>query len=471
MKNNIGLYGLGVMGQSLVINMANHGYRVSAYNKFDYEKVTAPFAARTEGKTISTYKKLIDFVQSLEKPRKIILMVTAGKAVDSILEDLVPMLEQGDLVADCGNSYYKDTIRREAALRKKGIYYFGIGVSGGEKGALEGPSIMPGGDKKAYDDLLSDILTAISAKTKDGSPCCNYIGPDGAGHYVKMVHNGIEYGDIEIICEAYSIMKNLLSMNNEEMADKFENWNRGRLNSYLIDITSKILRKKDPESGMYVVDLILDEAGQKGTGKWTSMEALDMGIAAPTIAESVFARCISAIKPQRIKASQIFSKPAHISENKEQLLKDLEQAVYASKILSYAQGFALLKEASEDHHWDLRFGDIALLWREGCIIRAKFLERIKQAFDKEKSLENLLVSDEFSSDIENAVPGWRRVVSETILTGIYAPAITNSLLYFDGYTSDRLPANLLQAQRDWFGAHTYRRVDRPHEQSFHTIWE
>lgn len=471
MENNIGVYGLGVMGRSLAVNIANHGYRVAAYNKFDYEKVTMPFADSNKGKPITAYKDLNEFIESIERPRRIILMVTAGKAVDSIIEELVPLLDEGDLIADCGNSYYKDTIRREAELKKKHIFFFGVGVSGGEKGALYGPSIMPGGDKSIYDSLLSEILTAISAKTSEGDPCCNYIGPNGAGHYVKMVHNGIEYGDIEIICEAYSIMKNLLCMSNEEMADQFEKWNHGRLNSYLIDITSKILRKKDPETGKYVVDLILDEAGQKGTGKWTSMEALDMGVAAPTIAESVFARCLSAVKAQRVKAAQLFRKPTPGSLDKHQILVDLENAVYASKILSYAQGFSLLKEASAEHNWELNYGEIALLWREGCIIRAKFLDRIKQAFDENRNLDNLLVSNEFAPDIANAAEGWRRIVSQCVLTGIYSPGITNSLIYFDGYTSEYLPANLLQAQRDWFGAHTYHRIDQPHEQNFHTEWE
>lgn len=469
--NDIGLYGLGVMGQSLVLNMAGKGYHVAAFNRFDYENTTLRFIEnRASSLPVTGYRNVEEFVSSLAKPRKIILMVTAGKAVDSIIEELTPLLDKGDMIADCGNSYYKDTIRRESTLKEKGIHFFGIGVSGGEKGALEGPSIMPGGDKAFYEHYFGRILEDMAAKASDGRPCCTYIGPDGAGHYVKMVHNGIEYSDIQNICEAYFLMKELLGMNNEEMADVFASWNEGRLNSYLIEITAGILRKKD-DNGNYIVDLILDEAGQKGTGKWASMEALDMGVAAPSIVESVLARCLSAMKQKRLSASAIFPKQTcpDIPEKK-QYLKDLECAVYASKIISYAQGFALMQEAGKEHDWNLDYGKIAMIWREGCIIRAQFLSRIKDAFEEE-NLSNMMVSKEFTEDLKTCEPGWRRIAESAISHGIYSPVIVSSLLYFDGYRSPVLPANLLQAQRDWFGAHTYHRVDRPHEESFHTKWE
>ncbi|MEE3487559.1 MAG: decarboxylating NADP(+)-dependent phosphogluconate dehydrogenase [Bulleidia sp.] len=469
--NDIGLYGLGVMGQSLVLNMAGKGYHAAAFNKFDYEKTTLPFIVKRAGSLpVTGYRTVEEFVSSLARPRKIMLMVTAGKAVDSIIEELIPFLEEGDMIADCGNSYYKDTIRREKHLAEKGIHFFGIGVSGGEKGALEGPSIMPGGNKAFYEESFGNILEAMSARAEDGEPCCAYIGPDGAGHYVKMVHNGIEYSDIQNICEAYFLMKELLGMGNEEMADVFASWNEGRLNSYLIDITSKILRKKD-ENGNYIVDLILDEAGQKGTGKWASMEALDMGVAAPSVVESVLARCLSAMKQERLAASSVFPNEKIVDvRDKEQFLKDLECAVYASKIVSYAQGFALMKEASEEHDWNLDYGRIAMIWRNGCIIRAQFLSRIKDAFEEE-SLSNMMVSKEFIENLKECEPGWRRTAASAIAHGIYSPVIVNSLLYFDGYRSPQLPANLLQAQRDWFGAHTYHRADKPYEESFHTQWE
>lgn len=472
MKSYIGLYGLGVMGQSLALNIARHNYSVSVFNKFDYETVTVDFLNRAENLPVQGFKELQDFIDSLEKPRKVLLMVTAGKVVDMIIEELLPLLEQGDMIIDCGNSYFKDTIRRENSLKEKGIHFFGVGVSGGEKGALTGPSIMPGGDESDYRQYLSHLLNDISAHTVEGDACCDYIGPDGAGHYVKMVHNGIEYGDIQIICEAYDVMKNVLRLSNEEMADVFAEWNDGRLNSYLIEITSQILTKVDEETGKYVIDIILDEAGQKGTGKWTSMEALDIGVAVPTIAESVFVRCLSARKEERVHASKVFPKDNIETEfDVKQVLSDLEEAVYASKIVSYAQGFTQLKEASEEYNWNLQFGEIAMLWREGCIIRAQFLSRIKNAFQQNKDLKNLMLADEFANDLKIAQEGWRNIAKLGIEYGIYLPAITNSLMYFDGYRSAVLPANLLQAQRDWFGAHTYHRVDKPHDESFHTYWE
>ena len=467
----IGLIGLGVMGQSLVLNIARHGYSISVWNR-KTEVMEKFINERVKDEPVEGYKDLKEFVDSLEKPRKILIMVTAGKAVGAVVDSLLPYLDEGDTLADLGNSYFKDTIRRSEELTEKGFHFFGVGVSGGEMGALTGPSIMPGGNREFYENYLGKVLEDVSAHTESGVPCCDYIGTDGAGHYVKMVHNGIEYGDIQIICEAYDIMKNVLGMNNEEMAEVFTKWNEGRLNSYLIEITSKILTRKDEETGEYITDIILDEAGQKGTGKWTSLEALDLGTPSSTIAESVFARCLSALKDQRVRASKRFVKHAHPFEgDKEAYLKDLEAAVYASKIISYAQGFAQLKEAAAVYNWDLQFGRIALLWREGCIIRAQFLEKIDEVFRENKDIDNLIMSESFGKDIEEAEPAWRRIVTSAIENELYVPTLANSLLYFDGYRSERLPANLLQAQRDWFGAHTYHRVDRPHDESFHTIWE
>ena len=355
-------------------------------------------------------------------------------------------------------------------LLEKGIHFFGVGVSGGEKGALEGPSIMPSGDKESY-KYLKPIFNAIAAHTKNGEVCCNYIGPDGSGHFVKMVHNGIEYGDIQIICEAYQLMKTILHLSNAEMADVFEKWNNGRLHSYLIEITSKILKRQDPETGKEIVDVILDTAGQKGTGKWTSMEGLDKGVPIPTIIESVSARCLSAKKEERVNASKEFECKANYPIDKETFIDRLEKAVYASKICSYAQGFSLLKEASEEYNWNLNYGEIALLWREGCIIRADFLGDIKAAYLEDENLVNLLLYSKFKKEIVEAETAWRQVVIEGIGNGIYIPCITNSLLYFDGYRTERMPANLLQAQRDWFGAHRYQRIDKPSDLTFHTEWE
>jgi 6-phosphogluconate dehydrogenase len=473
MKSYIGLIGAGVMGKSLSINISRNGYSISIYD-VQAEKVEQFIQNKAKGNPlISGFGNFDDFMDSLEEPKKVLLLVPAGDPVESVVTQLSAVMKSGDMIIDCGNSYYKDTIRREKWMKKKGILYFGVGISGGEKGALEGPSIMPGGDKESYDKYLADLLQKISAHTVDHVPCCDYIGSDGAGHYVKMVHNGIEYGDIQIICEAYFLMKNLLSMNNAQIADVFDKWNRGKLNSYLTEITSIILRKKDNETGNDLVDMILDEAGQKGTGKWASMEALDMGVPAPTICESVVARCLSAIKEQRIKASKIFitHKPENKTLDKEEWISKLEDAIYAAKIISYAQGFALMKEASEEHHWDLHYGSIALLWREGCIIRAQFLEKIKQAYDHHPDLENLMMEEPFSEDLEKAEKGFREIVSCAVQNGIYIPCLSSSLQYFDGYRTEVLPANLLQAERDYFGAHTYHRIDKPITESFHTKWE
>lgn len=471
MGNYIGVYGLGVMGSSLALNISGHGYTTSVFN-IEPDVTRRFMETRAEGRPIDAFEDLAEFVASLERPRKVLMMVKAGDVVDSVSESLAPLLEPGDILIDCGNSFYKDTIRRERAYGEQDIYFFGVGVSGGEKGALVGPSIMPGGDKEVYEAALGTLMADIAAHAPDGTPCCGYIGPDGAGHYVKMVHNGIEYGDIQIICEAYFMMRELLGMGNAEMADVFEAWNQGRLSSYLIDITAKILRVKDPETGDDLVDHILDEAGQKGTGMWTACEGLEMGAPIPTLTEAVFARNLSAIKQERLRAAAAFGgRPEPPAVDREAFLAELEQAVYASKITSYAQGFALLALASDKHGWDLSLGDIALLWREGCIIRAKFLDRIKAAFDGDAPVENLILSDEFKGEVEQALPSWRHVVAACIKAGLYIPVMANSLMYLDGYTSPKLPANLLQAQRDWFGAHTYRRDDRPHDESFHTVWE
>ena len=468
MSSVIGVYGMGVMGQSLALNIARHEYQVSVYN---YEKeVTEKFMReRVKEETIVPTFTEEQFVESLEKPKKILMMVTAGKVVDMVIDRLLPMLEEGDILIDGGNSYYKDTIVRHERCAAKGVCYFGIGISGGEMGALKGPSLMPSGSKEAY-AYLAPILNDIAAKTENGEACCHYIGPDGSGHYVKMVHNGIEYGDIQIICEAYQILK-AVGFGNDEIQKIFEKWNQGKLNSYLIEITSEILKVKDPKTGKWLVDMILDVASQKGTGKWTSMEGLDMGVAIPTIAQSVFARCMSAVKDERVVASRIFDEKPSYNIDKKTIVNDLEEALYCAKIISYAQGFALLKEASHLHNWDLQFGEIALTWRQGCIIRARFLEDIKKAFDHDPECPNLMVTDEFAPKLKNTAQYLRKIVLTAIGNGLYIPAFSSALGYYDGYRSEQLPANLLQAQRDYFGAHTYQRVDSDRSMNFHTQWE
>lgn len=466
-KTDIGLIGLAVMGQNLVMNMESKGYYVSVYNR-SRGKTDKFMAGPAAGKNILPFYDLKEFVDSVAVPRKIMLMVQAGPAVDAVIEQLLPLLKQGDLIIDGGNSFFKDTIRRCNSLERKGFYFLGAGVSGGEEGALKGPSIMPGGSEQAW-NMVGTILTDISAKVDGGVPCCQYIGPDGAGHYVKVTHNGIEYGDMQLISEAYFLLKELLHMAPDEMKDVFSMWNRGDLDSYLIEITADILGKKDPDTGKPLVDVILDRALQKGTGKWTSEEALNLGVAAPTIAEAVFARCMSADKAGRVAASKVLPGPSTIKEcDKKQLVEDIGKALYASKICSYAQGFALLSAAAKEYGWKLDFGGIALLWRGGCIIRARFLGRIKDAFDRDPALENLLLDPYFASIVKDGQDGWRRVVSLCALNGIPAPSFSSALAYYDSYRSARLPANLLQAQRDYFGAHTYERVDK--EGSFHTDW-
>jgi len=463
---DFGLIGMAVMGQNLALNVESKGFSVVVYNRT---------AARTEefmdergaGKKIADTYSIPDFVSALSRPRKIMLMVKAGQPVDDFIEQLVPHLEKGDVLIDGGNSHFPDTIRRNKALADKGILYIGTGVSGGEEGALHGPSIMPGGQREAY-DLVEPIFTKIAAQV-DGEPCCAYIGADGAGHYVKMVHNGIEYGDMQLIAEAYFIMKHALNLSARELYDVFAEWNEGELNSYLIEITRDILARKDEETGEPLVEMILDKAGQKGTGKWTSQSALDLGIAAPTIAEAVFARCMSAAKEERVAAAEILRGPSttYGGDSKE-FIEAIRQALYASKICSYAQGFALIREAGKEYGWDLQFGEIARIWRGGCIIRAQFLHRITEAYQRDPELPNLMLDPFFKDVLERAQENWRHVVASASTLGLPVPAFSSALAYFDSYRRDRLPANLIQAQRDYFGAHTYERVDK--EGTFHTEW-
>ena len=466
--SDIGLVGLAVMGENLILNMASKGYTVTAYNR-SVEKVDAFIEGRAQGKTIRGARSIEELVQSLAKPRKIMLMVKAGKAVDYFIEQLIPHLEPGDIIIDGGNTHYPDTDRRTAYLESKGLLFIGTGVSGGEEGALTGPSIMPGGSPAAWPHV-KPIFQDIAAKVDDGSPCCDWVGENGAGHFVKMVHNGIEYGDMQLICEAYQIMKDLLGMSADEMHEVFKEWNQGELDSYLIEITRDILAFKD-EDGAPLVDKILDTAGQKGTGKWTGVIALDLGIPLTLISEAVFARCLSSQKDQRVEASKVISGPAIKFEgDKKAMIDDLRNALFASKIISYAQGYLLMREAAKEYGWKLNYGGIALMWRGGCIIRSSFLGNIKEAFDKNPELSNLLLDDYFRTTVEAAQAGWRRVAAAAIVNGIPAPTISSALTYFDGFRTARLPANLLQAQRDFFGAHTYERIDKPRGEFFHTNW-
>lgn len=466
-KPEIGLIGLAVMGQNLVLNMESKGFPVAVFNRTP-SKTEGFMKGTASGKNIFPAYSIEEFVNLLEKPRRIMLMVKAGKPVDSFIEKLIPYLEKGDLIIDGGNSYFVDTIRRSKTLSEKGIFYIGTGVSGGEEGALHGPSMMPGGQKESY-DMIAGMFTKISANVDD-KPCCSYIGPDGAGHFVKMVHNGIEYGDMQLIAEAYMIMKNALCMNAAQMHNVFSSWNEGELNSYLIEITANILSKTDEETGKPLVEVILDKAGQKGTGKWASQSALDLGIPAPTIAEAVFARCISALKEDRTAASSILSGPgAEFGGDKEEFIEAIRQALYASKICSYAQGFALMQAAGEEYGWKLMPGEIAMIWRGGCIIRAQFLHRINEAFERNPGLKNLLLDPYFREIIEKSQKSWRKVVSTSANLGIPIPAFSSALCYYDSYRQERLGANMIQAQRDYFGAHTYKRIDK--EGTFHTEWE
>ncbi|MBU8906019.1 NADP-dependent phosphogluconate dehydrogenase [Desertibacillus haloalkaliphilus] len=465
-KQQIGVLGVGVMGKSLALNFESKGYSVALHD-ISAEKVKQTVDENQDKNLIGTYS-IEEFVNSLEKPRKILLMVQAGEITDRAIESVLPYLTEKDILIDGGNTNYPDTIRRNKFLAEKGIHFIGAGVSGGEEGALKGPSIMPGGQKEAY-ELIQPMLEDISAKV-NGEPCCTYIGPDGAGHYVKMVHNGIEYGDMQLICEAYSLLKHAVGLTADEMHEVFSEWNKGELDSYLVEITADIFTKKDPETGQPLVDVILDSAGQKGTGKWTSKDALDLGVSLPIITESVFARFISAIKEERVKASKILSGPSQqpLTENKEEVIEAVRQALYLSKICSYAQGFAQLKAAAEEYNWNLQYGDIAMIFRGGCIIRAGFLQNIKDAYDRDPNLPNLLL-DPYFKDITDRYQGaLRDVISIAVQRGIPIPGLTSALSYFDSYRQETLPANLLQAQRDYFGAHTYQRIDK--EGTFHTNW-
>ncbi|MBW6497156.1 MAG: decarboxylating NADP(+)-dependent phosphogluconate dehydrogenase [Bacteroidales bacterium] len=467
-KADIGLIGLAVMGENLVLNMESKGYTVAVFNR-STDKVENFVNGRGKGKNIIGTYSLQELVGSLKSPRKVMLMVKAGKPVDDFIELLIPHLEPGDIIIDGGNTHFPDTNRRTAYLESKGFLYIGTGVSGGEEGALKGPSIMPGGSKAAWPHV-KNIFQDISAKVEDGTPCCDWVGENGAGHFVKMVHNGIEYGDMQLICEAYQVMKDYLGMSADEMHEVFKEWNKGELDSYLIEITRDILAYKD-EDGSPLVDKILDTAGQKGTGKWTAVSALDQGVPLTLIGEAVFARCLSAQKDERVEASKILSgpKPAFTGDRKA-FIEDLRKALLASKIVSYAQGYVLMKAAAEEYGWKLNFGGIALMWRGGCIIRSIFLGKIKEAFDKDPNLVNLMVVEYFRGKLQDAAPGWRNVVAQAITNGIPTPAFSTALAYFDGYRTERLPANLLQAQRDYFGAHTYERIDKPRGEFFHTNW-
>lgn len=468
MKADIGLIGLAVMGENLVLNMERNGFTVAVYNR-TVEKVEKFVTGRGAGKNFIGASSIEEFVNALERPRKIMFLVKAGQPVDDFIEMLIPFLEEGDVIIDGGNSHFPDTIRRTKYVESKGLLYIGTGVSGGEEGALMGPSIMPGGSAKAW-PLVKDIFQSISAKVEDGTPCCDWVGDDGAGHFVKMVHNGIEYGDMQLISEAYFLMKNLLGMNADEMHKVFTEWNKGELDSYLIEITRDILGYKD-EDGEALVEKILDKAGQKGTGKWTGIAALDLGIPLTLIGESVFARCLSAIKDERVAASKILNGPeVKFEGDKAAFIEAIRQALLASKIVSYAQGYTLMKEAANEYNWSLNYGEIALMWRGGCIIRSVFLGDIKKAFDEDNDLSNLLLSPFFKQKVEAAQAGWRKVCSMAIKQGIPVPAFTAALSYYDGYRSASLPANLLQAQRDYFGAHTYERLDKPRGEFFHTNW-
>jgi 6-phosphogluconate dehydrogenase len=465
-KQQIGVIGLAVMGKNLALNIESRGYSVAVYNR-SREK-TDEFLKEAEGKNIVGTYSIEEFVNALEKPRKILLMVKAGAPTDATIEQLKPYLEKGDILIDGGNTYFKDTQRRNKELAELGIHFIGTGVSGGEEGALKGPSIMPGGQKEAH-ELVRPIFEAIAAKV-DGEPCTTYIGPDGAGHYVKMVHNGIEYGDMQLIAEAYFLLKHVLGLSAQELHEVFAEWNKGELNSYLIEITADIFTKIDEETGKPLVDVILDKAGQKGTGKWTSQSALDLGVPLPLITESVFARFISAMKDERVKASKILSGPAvkPFEGDREHFIEAVRRALYMSKICSYAQGFAQMKAASDEYNWNLQYGNIAMIFRGGCIIRAQFLQKIKEAYDRDPELPNLLLDPYFKEIVENYQEALREIIAIAVMRGIPVPAFSSALAYYDSYRMETLPANLIQAQRDYFGAHTYERVDK--EGIFHTEW-
>jgi len=465
---DIGLIGLAVMGQNLVLNMNDHGYTVAVFNRTT-SKVDDFLAQEAKGTKVIGTHSLEELVKALKRPRRVFMLVKAGAAVDALIESLLPLLEKGDIIIDGGNSHFPDTIRRAELVESKGLLYVGTGVSGGEEGARHGPSIMPGGSPAAWPHV-KELFQAISAKTPEGEPCCDWVGEDGAGHYVKMVHNGIEYGDMQLISESYHLMKEALGMSNEEMHRAFTAWNEGELDSYLIEITRDILGTKD-EEGRYVLDLILDTAGQKGTGKWTVISAANLGMPMTLVAEAVFARALSALKDERLMAEKVLTGPdVSFDGDRAAFVEDIRQAMYASKIVSYAQGYMLMREAAREHGWNLNYGGIALMWRGGCIIRSRFLGKIRDAFATDPALSNLLVDDFFKQAVDRCQASWRRVVARAAEMGIPLPAMSSALAFYDGYRHGRLPANMLQAQRDYFGAHTYERVDKPRGEFFHTNW-
>ncbi len=467
-KAEIGLVGLAVMGENLVMNMESKGFTVAVFNR-TAERVEKFVSGRAAGKHVIGCCSLEDLVANLEKPRKVFLMVKAGQAVDGMIEQLLPLLENGDIIIDGGNSHFPDTIRRTQYVESRGKLYVGTGVSGGEEGALKGPSMMPGGSPAAW-PYVKPIFQKICAKVEDGSACCDWVGENGAGHFVKMVHNGIEYGDMQLICEAYQLMRDLLGLSDGEMHQVFKEWNETELDSYLIEITRDILAYQDTD-GTPMVEKILDTAGQKGTGKWTGIAALNEGVPLTLIGEAVFARCLSAMKDDRVEAARAYQRviPA-FDGNKAEMIEAIRQALYASKIISYAQGYTLMRTAAKTYGWNLNYGGIALMWRGGCIIRSVFLGKIKDAYDRNPNLNNLLLDPYFRETIAKLIPAWRKAAAAAMQYGIPAPAMTSALSYFDGYTTERLPANLLQAQRDYFGAHTYERLDRPRREFFHTNW-
>jgi 6-phosphogluconate dehydrogenase len=465
---DIGLIGLAVMGQNLVLNLNDHGYTVAVYNRTT-SKVDDFLAQEAKGTKIIGTHSLEELVATLKKPRRVFLLVKAGSAVDALIDSLLPLLEEDDIIIDGGNSHFPDTIRRTEFVESEEILYIGTGVSGGEEGARHGPSIMPGGSPDAWPHV-KEMFQAISAKTPEGEACCDWVGENGAGHYVKMVHNGIEYGDMQLISESYYLMKEGLGMSNEDMHRAFAEWNEGELDSYLIEITRDILGTKD-EEGRYVLDLILDTAGQKGTGKWTVISAANLGVPMTLVAEAVFARALSALKDERLAAEKVLGGPVpSLADDRTAFVEDIRQAMYASKIISYAQGYMLMREAAREHGWNLNYGGIALMWRGGCIIRSRFLGKIRDAFAKDPGLSNLLVDDFFKQAIDRCQPSWRRVVARAAEMGLPLPAMCSALAFYDGYRHGRLPANMLQAQRDYFGAHTYERVDKPRGEFFHTNW-
>ena len=465
-KNQIGVIGLAVMGKNLALNIENKGFSVSLYNRS--RSKTCHLLEEAKGKNLTGSFSIEEFVNSLEKPRKILMMVRAGKPVDETIERLKPFLSKGDIIIDGGNSFFKDTIRRCKQLESEGIMFIGAGVSGGEEGALKGPAIMPGGQKTAYNQV-APILNAISAKV-EGDSCCTYIDEDGSGHFVKMVHNGIEYSDMQLIGEAFFLLKNILNLSYEELYNIFDEWNKGELDSYLIEITRDIFSKIDPDTGKPMLDIILDKTGQKGTGKWTSQISLDLGIPTPTIAEAVYARCISVLKQERIISSKILKGPlkSSFNGNTKEFIESIRKALYASKICSYAQGFSMMRASAVEYGWNLNFGKIAMIFRGGCIIRARFLNKIKDAYDTNQKLENLMIDAYFSNILENYQEDWRKVVTTSVSLGVPTPSFSSAIAYYDSYRSESLPANLLQAQRDYFGAHTFERKDK--EGKFHFQW-